>query len=1273
MTKSISRKNILKEAGALLIVMVMVLSTIVVARIGNFQSPPIKPNTPSGPTVGNVGIEYIYCTSTTDPDSDDVYYLFDWGDGTNSGWIGPYASGATLCAGHAWSMKGIFCIKVKAKDISGAESDWSDPLCIVITKLQWVPFIPGSEPGSLSEIKLKSSDTMGIMVDSDIPGMYITDVLTNNTLYQKLSIPYVGYTMEIGKPEVPVIRRYLEVPYDVNLSVEIFYSNYTILDGYYIYPAQEALADIENVTSEFVIDNETYSTNEFYPSYNAFVDEPVIIRGHRIISLTIYPVQFNPVTRQIRGYSKIEVRINYESPAQIDGIEERLESEGFEQFLKSFVFNYKSPDKYVTRRDNPPNLSPGADYLIITDDAFETQVQPLANWKEKKGYTTMIVKKSTIPGTGTADDIAAYIQNAYNTWIPAPSYLLLVGDAEYIPTHYKTVHPSPLHGDTKTASDLYYSTVDGNDYFPDIFLGRIPVDTIYQAEIVINKILNYEKNPTSTASYYSTLAVCSYFQDDDDLNTPNYNERDHYEDRRFVLTSEEIRDFLLTKGYTVNRIYYAKSAVTPTNYNNGDYDSGINLPDELLRKNFKWDGFSTQITENITEGRFIINDRDHGNSRNFDYTGYDGWSYPYYNTNYVKALSNGDKLPVVFSMNCLTGWFDGETDPYPDRNYLCLCEEFLLNPNGGAVAAIGSTRISFSGHNDDLCKGFYDAIWPEFDPSIQNGALYKLGQILNYGKAYMFQHPWWGLEKTTFEEFHLFGDPEMEIWTSQPKALTVDHPSKIGSGASQRFVVKVKDGTNPLPDALVCLHKGNDVHTSGYTDADGYIVFDITPSTGGNLDITVTKHNYLPYEGNIVVTSNGAAITISPNSGKVGSSATVTGSNFYNNENVEITLGGQPFASVPATGGNFIVTKNVPSNPLGPTNVIALGDQGRAAITDFYVQESPDPYLYCQWDPSTWWISGGIETWDNPDIVLYNPSGNPVPSNDLKVGTTYKIKATIHNGANVDADNTKVTFSWAKWSSTPTFTNIDTPIYINILGGKTAEASVYWTPTETGHCCLRVEVDHPSDYNLNNNLGQENTDVHPMSPGEISFDVTNPTNTTTLVNLEVTQHGDDEVWAAKIERPYPQILEPGETQTAKLIVNTPEEAKIGETRTFTVTASIDGETIGGVEIRAVKLMDLTKPKVGYLYFYDKPIIPLPSPWTIIIGPITIDVEANDFECGINQVEFYIDNKLQQTVTGPGPFYEWTWERAFFKHTIKVVAYNNCGISDSREIKVWKFY
>ena len=98
------------------------------------DNPPLTPNKPSGPQNVKVNEVHTYTACTTDPDGDDIYYKFDWGDGTTSGWLGPYKSGEEIQVNHSWNKRGTYKVKVKAKDIYGAESDWSDPLTVTVVK-----------------------------------------------------------------------------------------------------------------------------------------------------------------------------------------------------------------------------------------------------------------------------------------------------------------------------------------------------------------------------------------------------------------------------------------------------------------------------------------------------------------------------------------------------------------------------------------------------------------------------------------------------------------------------------------------------------------------------------------------------------------------------------------------------------------------------------------------------------------------------------------------------------------------------------------------------------------------------------------------------------------------------------------------------------------------------------------------------------------------------------------------------------------------------------
>ncbi|PNX48599.1 MAG: hypothetical protein BV457_03370 [Thermoplasmata archaeon M9B1D] len=77
-----------------------------------------------GQSSGTPGIEYEYRFISVDFNGDDISYFIDWGDNTSTGWTRTLPSGAYYNASHIWSEKGNYSIKAKAKDTSGAESEW---------------------------------------------------------------------------------------------------------------------------------------------------------------------------------------------------------------------------------------------------------------------------------------------------------------------------------------------------------------------------------------------------------------------------------------------------------------------------------------------------------------------------------------------------------------------------------------------------------------------------------------------------------------------------------------------------------------------------------------------------------------------------------------------------------------------------------------------------------------------------------------------------------------------------------------------------------------------------------------------------------------------------------------------------------------------------------------------------------------------------------------------------------------------------------------------
>jgi hypothetical protein len=94
------------------------------------------PNKPivDGPSEIDAKKVITYVSSTTDIDGDDIYYMFSWGDGQNTSWLGPFDSGYEIEEDHSWEYPGVYNLKVKSKDVYESESEWSDTLKINVPR-----------------------------------------------------------------------------------------------------------------------------------------------------------------------------------------------------------------------------------------------------------------------------------------------------------------------------------------------------------------------------------------------------------------------------------------------------------------------------------------------------------------------------------------------------------------------------------------------------------------------------------------------------------------------------------------------------------------------------------------------------------------------------------------------------------------------------------------------------------------------------------------------------------------------------------------------------------------------------------------------------------------------------------------------------------------------------------------------------------------------------------------------------------------------------------
>ncbi|MEO0114049.1 MAG: C25 family cysteine peptidase [candidate division WOR-3 bacterium] len=221
------------------------------------------------------------------------------------------------------------------------------------------------------------------------------------------------------------------------------------------------------------------------------------------------------------------------------------------------------------------------------------------------------------------------------------------------------------------------------------------------------------------------------------------------------------------------------------------------------------------------------------------------WYWPF-NVN-PNLTNNGYKLPIVVSGTCATITLA--------PNEAMLGDSFLRvgtvqNPKG-AVGFFGTSQVgsNISQYRGAVTRGFFRALYEE--------NIFTMGGAAKRGKFIMDSlYP----NQTRYREWNLLGDPELNVWTSQPKKLTVVHDTILFLQPTI-FPVTVSCSGAPVNQALVCVMMDSTIYAYDYTDSTGSVVFSITPQHPGTLAVTVTAHNRFPYEGSANVILRDVGVT----------------------------------------------------------------------------------------------------------------------------------------------------------------------------------------------------------------------------------------------------------------------------------------------------------------------------------------------------------------------------------------------------------------------------
>jgi hypothetical protein len=616
--------------------------------------------------------------------------------------------------------------------------------------------------------------------------------------YEQVTLKDGDCLSEPGKPMLPMKEIKIALPIGMAAkSVRVVDTKSMRISGEYnIFPVQPLRrADLSDRDVDFMEpEKEIYSSNQPYPSKLVEFVHQTDLAGQGIAVIQLYPLQYVPSEKRLTLYTSITLVIDgvggYECR---DYLSPNISEKGrriYEKMVKDMVVNPQDVQLQIGFKTGKSTLLPSGhfEHVIITSSSYAPSFAPLVSWHTRKGIKDTVITTAWIYANYAGADtqkIRAFIVDAYNSW--GTLYFLLGGENNDVPFAYRTYYENE-----STPSDQYYSDYDDDTTTQELFVGRASVGNSSECTTFVNKVLKYEKDPPRSNYLLNVLLIGM----DMDAQT-------HMEYLKDTIAAHIPPRFNITKVY--------------------DSHTG---------------NHRTAVVNALNAGQHLVNHADHGNY-NILATGYynHGW---YIQTPDVDALTNNDRMSVVVApLSCLVNEMDYSID--------CIGEHFVIyNPYEAGLAFIGCTRSAYyaPGYPPGSC-GKLDKEWWL---SLFDRSYYDLGQILVSAKHNFsttspgYMHDEWTL--------NLLGEPEMPVWTDDPDSFFVTHPSTL-SPESTSFLVHVEDFAthSPVESAYVCLWKGNGVYLTGYTNVSGEVTFTPSPNTIGIMYVTVTNHNYIPYEG----------------------------------------------------------------------------------------------------------------------------------------------------------------------------------------------------------------------------------------------------------------------------------------------------------------------------------------------------------------------------------------------------------------------------------------
>lgn len=627
-----------------------------------------------------------------------------------------------------------------------------------------------------------------------------------------------------GLPELPAWSGVFAVPPDAGLGLDVLESETRTLAGVRPRAAEDWQSDyLESPLPGRTPNAEVYGGGAF-PAEPAGYGAPALWHGVRVVPLDLMPFQWRADTGELTVYTRLRVRLDHQGSDRrnLAPAGRPLSPLAREMVLPGLA----NPERLEEAlRLDPLSTHSLGRYLVIVLDEGILYLQPWIDWKRQQGYEVTVVPRSELGSNPSMAVIKQRVSQQYTG--EGLDYLLLVGDYDASPQLYNLAANTVQGGNYAEStwggdivSDHEYTLLEGDDYFPEILVGRLSVDSHQQLSSLVTKLVAYEKTPPQNGNdnwYRDALVIY-------DVALAGSRRE----------TKLAVRDMLFESGYadvdTVNNNYY-----------------GNDLPPAI-------------VTGYVNQGVGIVNYRGYGHRYQ--------WVGPQFGVTQINNdLTNFNSWPIVTSIVCGGGDFGSfQFDP-------CFGEAWLRATSGpspkGAVAFIGPSELdTHTKWNNAIDLGIYQGLLRE--------GIHRIGALMMRGKLELWtQFPNereedWSIGGAGncvphyFHAYNLLGDPGMEVRTREPLHLVLEAPALLPGGPRQIHVrvTAEQDGT-PVPGAHVYFyHPDSQSGRLGLTDASGDAWLDLDELAAGNYLLTVHGTNLYPLQQAVSVTDQPSALAL---------------------------------------------------------------------------------------------------------------------------------------------------------------------------------------------------------------------------------------------------------------------------------------------------------------------------------------------------------------------------------------------------------------------------